>query len=118
MIDDFLHCPNKWFVQLDGSFMTDEPESVPLPPDLFVMPEYYYLAGGGRDPLSVYANRKSLEERDDLHVWLTRASDQNLPDALPFSEGHSPRVRYVPRAITVQSFRLSKGQTIVFCWGV
>jgi hypothetical protein len=113
-VDNFQTCPDKFFINLDGSFMTGDPESPPIPPELFVMPEYYFLAGGGRDPLTVYANRKALEAREDLHLWLARASDENCPDPLPFSGGHEPRAPFLPRRVPPSAIGLSKAP-IVFC---
>jgi hypothetical protein len=113
-VADFQACRPKPFVQLDESFVIGGPESEPLPPDLFVMPVYYVLAGG-RDPATVYQNRKALEEREDIGIWLTSASDQELPDPLPFREGHLRRTPFAPRAVARGEQPLTKDERIIFC---
>jgi hypothetical protein len=115
-VTDFSTCPCNVYFPIDGSFLNERPESPPLPQTLFVMPEYYFLAGGGRTPATVYQNRKDLEAREDLHVWITRASDPDLPFPLPFGKTpHPPRVGFQPLGIPGTIFQLTDNDSITFC---
>jgi hypothetical protein len=114
-VPDFSGCPLNAYFQLDGSFMDDGPESRSLPTQLFVMPEHYFLAGGGRTPLTVYQNRKALEARVDLHIWIDLASTPDFPRPFPFADSpHPPRSLYVPPDVTPSSFQLLENDAIAF----
>jgi hypothetical protein len=113
---DFTTCASNFFFSLDGSFIDGESESRPLPAALLVMPEYYFLAAGGRSPASVYQNRKALEVRDDVHVWVGLASLPDLPHPLPFSDGaHPARAPCSRPEMRPTTLQLTHGERIHYC---
>jgi hypothetical protein len=115
-VADFSCCPNNFYFSLDNSILDGGRESTPVPRALFVMPEYYFLADDGRSPAAVYRNRKTLEAREDLDVWITLASGPKFRHPLPFADApHPPRVPYVPPVMSPATFQLTDSGTLTFC---
>jgi hypothetical protein len=82
--------------------------------DLVIEPEHYFDPGKNGDPVVIYHNRKELERREDLHLWIERVFGIDGAPHRRLFRSHLPREPRLPDLPTRLSSLLPESGNVLF----
>jgi hypothetical protein len=118
IVPDFDSCCDESLPPVEGTYIFDsEPApAIDFSARLFVLPEWYFFSEICGSPVTISANRRRLENCENLEVWINRVFGQdNFPHRRLFDERIGGRRPFAPRSCELRDISLNVGSNIIFC---